>query len=185
MSAGDNLPAGAGSEQLPMPGAEYPSSADDATSVEGLDAQLDEALGDFDETVMGQGSGSNEDSIDILNPRGGGSSGMASDEPLFEEGDPGNGGDPVENDELAQRAAEGASGGGGANAETDGQQVGGSSAQGGEAGIEEIVPIPDDIGDGRSDDIVLRQVRDAAMKESDPVLREKLWDEYRRIRDQK
>jgi hypothetical protein len=29
---------------------------------------------------------------------------------------------------------------------------------------------------------VLRQIRDAAMNERDPVLRDKLWDEYRRIR---
>jgi hypothetical protein len=49
-------------------------------------------------------------------------------------------------------------------------------------GDEEIIPIPEDIGDGRNDDIVLRQIREAAMNESDPALREKLWDEYRRIR---
>ena len=38
--------------------------------------------------------------------------------------------------------------------------------------------------DGQGDDIVLRQIRDAASKEQDPVLREKLWDEYRRIKNQ-
>ena len=41
-----------------------------------------------------------------------------------------------------------------------------------------------DIDDGQGDDIVLRQIRDAASKEQDPVLREKLWDEYRRIKNQ-
>jgi hypothetical protein len=30
----------------------------------------------------------------------------------------------------------------------------------------------------------LRQIREAAMQETDPVLREKLWEEYRRIKDQ-
>ena len=57
-----------------------------------------------------------------------------------------------------------------------------SSAQQGKSA--ESIPIPDDIGDGQGDDIVLRQIRDAAMKESDPLLREKLWDEYRRIKNQ-
>ena len=47
-----------------------------------------------------------------------------------------------------------------------------------------MVPIPEDIDDGQGDDIVLRQIRDAAMKEKDPVLRERLWDEYRRIKNQ-
>jgi hypothetical protein len=47
----------------------------------------------------------------------------------------------------------------------------------------EVQPIPDDIDDGQGDDIVLRQIRDAATQESDPVLRERLWDEYRRIKN--
>lgn len=39
--------------------------------------------------------------------------------------------------------------------------------------------VPSDVGDGRDDDIVARQIREAAMKEEDPELREKLWEEYR------
>jgi hypothetical protein len=39
--------------------------------------------------------------------------------------------------------------------------------------------VPKDVGDGRDDDVVARQLREAAMKEEDPELREKLWDEYR------
>jgi hypothetical protein len=35
------------------------------------------------------------------------------------------------------------------------------------------------VGDGSDDDIVARQLREAAEKETDPELREKLWDEYR------
>jgi len=38
---------------------------------------------------------------------------------------------------------------------------------------------PDDVGDGSDDDIVARQLREAAESETDPELREKLWDEYR------
>jgi hypothetical protein len=44
------------------------------------------------------------------------------------------------------------------------------------------VPIPHDVGDGRDDDVVARQIREAAMKEEDPAIREKLWDEYRRYK---
>ena len=38
---------------------------------------------------------------------------------------------------------------------------------------------PDDVGNGRDDNIVARQLREAAEKERDPELRAKLWDEYR------
>lgn len=80
----------------------------------------------------------------------------------------------------SQAAAE--SGGGGAGALQGDRAVGAASAGAAMEGDEEIIPIPEDIGDGRNDDIVLRQIREAAMNESDPALREKLWDEYRRIR---
>ncbi len=40
--------------------------------------------------------------------------------------------------------------------------------------------VPADIPDGSDDDVVARQIREAAMKEKDPELREKLWDEYRK-----
>jgi hypothetical protein len=39
--------------------------------------------------------------------------------------------------------------------------------------------VPPDVGDGSDDDLVARQLREAAMAEEDPELREKLWQEYR------
>ena len=42
--------------------------------------------------------------------------------------------------------------------------------------------LPDDIPDARDDDIIARQLREAAMQETDPELKEKLWDEYRRYK---
>ena len=36
--------------------------------------------------------------------------------------------------------------------------------------------------DAKDDDIIARQLREAAMAEPDPELREKLWDEYRRYK---
>lgn len=41
-------------------------------------------------------------------------------------------------------------------------------------------PVPEDIPSGDDDDVVARQLREAAMREPDPELREKLWDEYRK-----
>jgi hypothetical protein len=41
---------------------------------------------------------------------------------------------------------------------------------------------PADVPDGSDDDVVARQIREAAMKETDPELREKLWEEYRRYK---
>ncbi len=48
-----------------------------------------------------------------------------------------------------------------------------------EGGNAQPSPPPEDIPDGSDDDIVARQLREAAENELDPVLRDKLWDEYR------
>jgi hypothetical protein len=44
----------------------------------------------------------------------------------------------------------------------------------------ETFPPPEDIPSGRDDDVVARQLREAAMREPDPELREALWEEYRK-----
>lgn len=41
---------------------------------------------------------------------------------------------------------------------------------------------PPDIPDGSDDDIVARQLREAAEKETDPELKKKLWEEYRKYK---
>ena len=38
------------------------------------------------------------------------------------------------------------------------------------------------VPDARDDDIIARQLREAAMQEEDEELREKLWEEYRRYK---
>ncbi|MXY14598.1 MAG: hypothetical protein F4Y53_02780 [Proteobacteria bacterium] len=45
-------------------------------------------------------------------------------------------------------------------------------------------PPPADIPSGDDDDVVARQLREAAQKERDPMLRDKLWDEYRKYKKQ-
>ena len=87
--------------------------------------------------------------------------------------------------------AETASAAGGA---ADQEEGGANRSSGGEAGSyqpegnqgevdEEMASrVPPDVADGSDDDIVARQLREAAMKEDDPELREKLWDEYRKYK---
>lgn len=179
-----------------------------------LDARLEESLGDFDATVMGGGVAPSDQGIDILDPMGGGGGGATSDQPIFvegnleegeQDGETGDGQGSMENADIAQRAeaGSGAQGGGtaGGGSASSGSAAGGASggaAGGGAAaaggsgsgsqgtqGDAEVIELPPDVGDGRNDDIVLRQIRDAATHEKDPVLREKLWDEYRRIQAQR
>lgn len=61
---------------------------------------------------------------------------------------------------------------------------GGSEGTGGKGTEQQGAPaadIPDDIpADGTGEDQVARQLREAAMAEKDPVVREALWEQYRR-----
>ncbi len=41
---------------------------------------------------------------------------------------------------------------------------------------------PENVGDGHDDDVVARQLREAAQREQNPGLREKIWEEYRQYK---
>lgn len=101
-----------------------------------------------------------------------------------------------ERDEPAGAGGGGAAGAGGGQADGDaGGALAGSSipldggqddgerepAMTGRGGIGErnTHRPPPGTPDGRNDDIVARQLREAAESESDPALRERLWEEYR------
>ena len=84
----------------------------------------------------------------------------------------------------AEREEETASGfGGGGGFETRGSAY---SEGGGDGRPSAADPgdrsVPPGIPDGRDDDIVARQLREAAMKEENPELRAKLWLEYRKYK---
>ena len=55
-------------------------------------------------------------------------------------------------------------------------------SQGGMSGKGSNIIVPEDIPNGEGDDIIARQIREAAVKEQDPELREKLWEEYRKYK---
>ena len=50
------------------------------------------------------------------------------------------------------------------------------------AGTRDHSRVPPDLTDASGDDIIARQLREAAMKEADPELRKKLWVEYRKYK---
>jgi hypothetical protein len=63
--------------------------------------------------------------------------------------------------------------------------MGGSSVRTGDMEMPENTakfPPPADIPSGNNDDVFARQLREAAMRETDPEFREKLWDEYRKYK---
>ena len=44
------------------------------------------------------------------------------------------------------------------------------------------VNTPPDLVNSKGDDVIARQLREAAQKEREPILREKLWNEYRKYK---
>lgn len=152
-----------------------------------IDRRLDETFAVFDERMRreqetisqeraSRGSGSGQGSSGENGDSGVGDEGSATDE-TGDGGaaDPGSGEGP---------AAGGAPGGRGESAgDTKGEQGGGGGVGGGgPLGGAGPNTVPADIPDGRDDDIVARQLREAAMKETDPELRERLWEEYRQYK---
>ena len=161
---------------------------------EQIGRRLDETFGTFDAAVRTA-------QADIAKERAAAeAAGSAGGEP-GEEGESGEGGEGGAGGEGGEEAGSGpqregglesTGGAAGGEGEADGDGtgnasegsseraggVGGGTAPGGKGPS----AIPADIPDGRDDDIVARQIREAAMKETDPELREALWDEYRRYK---
>jgi hypothetical protein len=144
---------------------EFPGGGD-AERAEQLGKELDESVGDFDEVLMEE-----QREIETVgrNTEGYGT---------------GSGGRSGGTISLGEQAA-GAQGGGGA-AGGGGGGGGGSAARSdpldgmSEGEIEKRTP--DDISVIMDDDIVAKQLREAALAEEDPELRERLWDEYRKYK---
>ncbi len=58
----------------------------------------------------------------------------------------------------------------------------GTAAKDGVENYEKPADLPSDIPTGNDDDLLARQLREAAEKEPDPVLRKKLWGEYQKYK---
>lgn len=131
-----------------------------------LDARLNEGFAEFDGMILGERervqADADEAGSGVMSGTGGGGGGDRDGS-----GNAGNG--PL----IIASAPQGSTGGGimpAGNVSREGEF---SNTQ------QETFPIPDDIPPGANDDVVARQLREAAMNEPDPELREKLWDEYR------
>jgi hypothetical protein len=140
-------------------GADGPLTAAEQVAI--LDRQLEESTRDFDGIIYDEEQRQREAARDravqtVQNP-GGSVGSMEAEEPEF-----GGGG-------MAS-AGSGSVGGG------IGGRNGGPPADGAK------YPPPADIPSGNDDDVVARQLREAAMREPDPAIREKLWAEYRKYK---
>lgn len=178
-----------------------PSSANIDTSSErtaeeqtkGLVDQLHAALGQFDEELLQE-----QDKIKAQTPRSDaqGSSGSGDVEGSAGEGAEEYAGYGADS-EADQKGAESADGeeydtasdtqvteegGQEIDGENQRQTASSSTSTVGSTGQNLPGSAPDDIPDGSDDDVVARQIREAAEKETDPELREKLWEEYRRYK---
>jgi hypothetical protein len=122
-----------------------------------LDAQLEQGTGEFDTMILEEQQQQQRQST-RERPVAQAGNGTA--------GGKGSGG-------QGDTAASGSYGGG----------IGGVSGGGGPLpGNTAKYPPPADIPSGDDDDVVARQLREAAMREADPAVREKLWDEYRKYK---
>ena len=144
--------------------------------IAGLDAELATGLADFDERLLRE-----QERVKAAAPRSapGGDTGSGAGE----NGNGGNRGDDTGGDgerpaEDGRKAGETEAGGAPA--------TGGTSSPAGGGPVKTPRPgatrQPPGIPDGSHDDVVARQLREAAEKETDPELQKKLWEEYRKYK---
>ncbi len=146
-----------------------PGTRSDAEELATLNRSLDQALERFDGNILTERDTiANQGNIDGNGPADGGMEGAGGE---LEDA----------NGELAGGSATG--GGDPADSGTGSIPASpGSRRQGDYRHTASAESIPDDIPDGSDDDVVARQIREAAMAETDPELREKLWEEYRKYK---
>lgn len=141
-----------------------------------LDGQLDTSIAVFDgmivnERVAAQSAANELPDDDTL---------YGDDNPLFEEADI-----SEDSDSSGSSGSDGAEENSGDPYSESGSETGNNTVASNNGGINTNrggARVPSDIPNGSDDDIVARQIREAAIKEQDPVLREKLWEEYRKYK---
>jgi hypothetical protein len=137
-----------------------------------LDAELFAGLGEFDEMLLRE-----QERVRAAAPMtdtAGGGGGGSGDAGTAEGTEGAEGAEGAENGEGKYGTESG--GDNGASSSTGGGAGPGAQRQGGRQGT------PQDIPDGSDDDVVARQLREAAEKETDPELKKKLWEEYRKYK---
>lgn len=184
-ASGTDNPTGTNSQsrsgQPPSAESGFPPAETTMTAAERaavLEGELDESIASYDGMILRErgyilNRGNREGSEEELESAGAGGvpydDGTGEGEPPFAEGMPGSGA-PPQNDSDSS--------GGGYGPNSAPKRAGDYQHRG------QAAPPPADIPDGSDDDVVARQIREAAMRETDPELREKLWDEYRKYKNQ-
>jgi len=157
--------------------------------VAALDEMLIAGLGEYDERLLRE-----QERIKAATPNdhsgsGGEGDGMGAGMGGAGGGADGSGDGDASGNTNGEADGQSGSNSGGAAGSTDktgttgGQPEGGpvdSSEGSGDTGSDS--KQPEDVGDGSDDDVVARQLREAAEKETDPELKAKLWEEYRRYK---
>lgn len=136
-----------------------------------LDAELFNGMGEFDEMLLRE-----QERIKAATPQvtgGGGGGGQGSGGAGGASGADGSEGSESSGGDGDEEEVEGSGG-----SPTYGAGAGpGSSRRQGNNGAPPGTP------NGNDDDVVARQLREAAEKETDPVLKKKLWEEYRKYKE--
>lgn len=182
-------PAATAAEQTGQPAAPQAPAAAGATAeerVEALDRELETSYGAHDAMLREHQANARTEAAAIAAeqpPGGRGAEEEGADQGELYESLPGFGAPPPQGqqDGDAETATAAAAGEADASKGDRPASAAGATAAGGQlAGA----TVPADIPDARDDDIVARQLREAAQMEKDPKLREKLWDEYRKYKNQ-
>jgi len=129
-----------------------------------LEQKLDERFADFDRLLLREREFLNEKQKEQGEPQTSGGSGAA-------------GGEGLDGLEGLDGIATGDSGSQENNSST--QHTAGQNSY---PSDNTNINTPPDLANSKGDDVIARQLREAAQKEKDPVLREKLWDEYRKYK---
>ncbi len=137
----------------------------DSERAEELGEELDKSVGDFDEAL-------GEEQRQV--------SSVGRDTEGFGDGSSGSGGSISLGEQEAGASSGGGAGAGGGAGGAAGSEESQAGPLDGMSDQEIQARTPDDIEVNAFDDIVARQLREAALSEEDPELRERLWEEYRK-----
>jgi hypothetical protein len=156
------------------PGGEWEQTEDEAVFI--LDRRLGSSLSEFDEQMLRETERARAE-----RPAGGEGAGGVGTEA-------GSGSRAGEEGDGETRAASGAQAAaeepqGGAEEQTGPASSAGQGKVRSGRGSHSGRPTPPGIPDGSDDDVVARQLREAAESETDPALKERLWEEYRKYKE--
>ena len=195
-SSSANQPSNQQSGETPTASSSTTVGTTAEETIDDLDAELDASMAVFDGMILEERAKAEAVAEATYNDQETADQGAGGEEALFEEGDineglPGYGEFPETEPDTEAQTESGTRSDAESGDAPEGEQSDEQEKATGNTSKDERAPsssstggIPEDINDGGDGDIVARQIREAAMKEKDPALKEKLWDEYRKYKNQ-